>query len=52
MCAALLALLSVAVGCTHAAITADLITSLPGWEGALPSAQYSGLPPCAVAPRV
>ena len=52
MCAALLALLAVSVGCARAAITADLITSLPGWEGALPSTQYSGLLPCAVAPRV
>jgi hypothetical protein len=25
-----------------AAIPADQITNLPGWEGALPSAQYSG----------
>ena len=27
-----------------AAVPADLITSLPGWDGPLPSTQYSGSP--------
>ena len=33
------------LGVVLGAIPADLITSLPGWEGALPSTQYSGYLP-------
>ena len=36
-------LLIVALGCQcEAAIDSDEVTSLPGWDGPLPSKQYSG----------
>jgi len=43
MCAALA--LAALIACATADIPADLITSLPGWAGELPSKQYSGYLP-------
>lgn len=47
MFTAALVVLALAVAGAHAAIDADRVTSLPGWDKALPSKHYSGYLPVA-----
>ena len=39
------ALLAILISSCNGAPAADLVTSLPGWDGPLPSKHYSGLIP-------
>ena len=42
---AVAALLASAARSAHGAVAADEVTALPGWDGALPSRQFSGFLP-------